>query len=663
MRTELEVCPEHGLSGRSLIERAAFFWLLALSVAIAARGEAVPARTVFMPEKDAGIESLEARAKAQKAALKAAKILPKFRFVDQREKSLIRFVHRIVDDAGRDYKQVHYDHGNAVAAADVDGDGRPDLYFTTQLGSNELWHNLGIDRSGQVRFEDWTARSGLGLPTAVSVGASFADADNDGDPDLYVTTVREGNVLFENLGDGRFRDVSVLAALDHHGHSSGAAFFDYNGTGRLDLLVTNIGRYTSDRRGAGGYFVGYEDAFQGHHFPERAERSLLFENRGDLFFTDVSASRGLEERGWSGDVTFMDFDRDGFPGIFVLNMQGDDRYYENISGQRFEDRTDRHFPKTPWGSMGVGAFDYDDDGLIDVLVTDMHSDMSKEIPPSEERRKSNIQWSDDYLQGGADNIFGNALYRNLGGGRFAEISDSAGVEHYWPWGLSVGDIDADGDQDIFMTLSMNYPFRYMPNALLLNDRGRRFLGAAFALGIEPRDEKHGPWFDLDCSGVDADAPFCQNQEGAFTVMGTLGSRSSVILDLDEDGDLDIVTNEFNSPPQILISELAGRREIDYLKVKLVGTRTNRDGLGAFVTVSLSDGRRYLRYHDGKSGYLAQSSLPLYYGFPRSSHIDRIEVQWPNGHLQTVRAPIETRRLVEIVEETPPPPASAIRPGR
>ena len=131
-----------------------------------------------------------------------------FQFTDRLSASGITFRHRIVDDAGKTYKAAHYDHGNGLAIADVDGDGRTDLYFVNQVGGNQLWRN-----AGGGRFEDITASAGVAVPGKVSVSAGFADIDNDGDVDLYVTTVRGGNVLFENDGKGRFRDITAAAGL------------------------------------------------------------------------------------------------------------------------------------------------------------------------------------------------------------------------------------------------------------------------------------------------------------------------------------------------------------------------------------------------------------------------------------------------------------------
>jgi hypothetical protein len=133
------------------------------------------------------------------------------------------------------------------------------------------------------------------------------------------------------------------------------------------------------------------------------------------------------------------------------------------------------------------------------------------------------------------------------------------------------------------------------------------------------------------------------------MMGALGTRSALAVDLDGDGDIDIVTNEFNGKPQILVSNLSERRAIQFLKIVLRGTRSNRDALGAAVTVITPNGRRILRVNDGKSGYLSQSDLPLYFGLGESDHADSIEVLWPSGQRQTVAGPIKAGQSIEIVE--------------
>lgn len=598
----------------------------------AAAQTAEPGATLRVPSVDVGADTLKARGAAQLAAAKDYTPFHDFRFTDRVVESRIAFVHRIVDDAGLFYNPSHYDHGNGLAAADVDGDSIDDLYFVNQLGGNELWKG-----GGDGTFRNMTAEAGVALADRVSVAASFADADNDGDADLFVTTVRGGNALFENDGKGHFRDVSKAAGVDHVGHSSGAVFFDYDRDGLLDLYVSNVGRYTTEMRGRGGAFTAFADAFSGHLFPDRTERGILYRNLGKLRFQDVTSAVGLGPTGWNGDAGVADLNGDGYLDLYALNMQGGDRFFENVKGERFVDATAQHFPRTPWGSMGIKFFDADGDGRQDLLITDMHSDMSVQVSPDQEKRKASIQWNEAFLVGRLDQfIFGNALFHRLANGQFEERSDAAGVENYWPWGPSVGDLNADGWPDVFIASSMNFPFRYGVNSLLLNDRGQRFLDSEFVLGVEPRRDGRTdtPWFDVPC-GVPGSP--CQGRQGTMSVRAALGSRSSVFLDIDRDGDLDIVTSDLNSGPQVLVSSLAAQRAVRWLGVRLVGTRSNRDGLGAVVRV-VAGGRTQTAWHDGKSGYLSQSAVPLYFGLGDASTIDRIEVDWPSGRRQRITAP-------------------------
>ena len=620
-----------------------------------------PAATVNeVPESTTeALADLDRRAASQRRSLaQLDHLVTDFELEDRLEQSGITFVHQVTDDAAKYWKPVHYDHGNGLNVADFDGDGLLDLYFLTQIGSNELWRNLG-----DGTFEDVTTRAGVGLADKISVAATFVDLDDDGDPDLYVTTVRMGNVLFENLGNGRFRDRTAPSRLGYVGHSSAPVAFDYDRDGLLDIFLTNVGVYTGDAVGTGGYYWGLGDAFQGHLYPERTELSQLYRNLGDLRFEDVSAATGLVDRTWAGDATIVDFDGDRWLDLYVPNMQGDDAYWVNTNG-RFTERAAALFPKTPWGSMGVKAFDADNDGRVDLLLTDMHSDMSEEVGPEREHLKSRMQWEEEVLQGGANNIFGNAFFHNQstdGEARFVEASDSFGLENYWPWGASTGDLNADGYEDVLIIASMNYPYRYGINSLKLNDRGRRFVDAELVLGIEPRRDRRikTPWFELDCdTDPDTSHPLCEQRSGRQRFDGSLGSRTAIFMDLERDGDLDIVTGEFGAAPQVLVSNLTERREIQTLEIELIGSDSGREALGAVVQLRTGE-RLQTRVNDGKSGYLSQSSMPLFFGLGGGAgeaneirEIDEIRVLWPSGRTSVLRQPPDRRRLV-LVEPTAP----------
>ncbi len=592
-------------------------------------------------------ESLKQRREQQLVQIEKEQVFHQFSFTDRRPESGIRFRNRVVSDASKDYKATHYDHGNGLAVADVDGDGKHDLYFVSQLGGNELWRNLG---NGQ--FENITEKAGVGVPGRIGVTASFADLDNDGDSDLFVTTVRGGNLLFENDGEGVFRLITEAAGVAYSGHSSGVVCFDYNRDGRLDLFVCNVGVYTTDEKAADGSYTAHKDAFASHLKKERNEPSLLYRNEGDLRFVEVSNEVQLRDESWTGDATPIDVNQDGWLDLYVLNMQGHNEYYENIGGQRFEKRSRDVFPKTPWGAMGVKVFDFDNDGQLDLYITDMHSDMSQEIGPEAEHLKAQMIWPESLLQTNGASLWGNALYRRTGPSQFEEVSDRVGAENYWPWGFSVGDLNADGWDDVFIAASMNFPFRYGINSLLLNQRGEKFVAAEFALGVEPRrgNRTTVPWFEVECSGADKDHLDCKDRKGHVSVWSSIGSRSSVMFDLDGDGDLDIVTNDFGSEPIVLISDLAERAaKLNWLTVKLVGTASNRDGLGATVKVTAGT-QSYLKVLDGKSGYLSQSVLPLYFGLGDAEQVDALEIIWPSGKTQTANGPVKAGTALEIREE-------------
>jgi len=619
--------------------------LLIVSSTLSQQNTTVTTKRLVPPEL-ADTSWLDSLRDAQLASAKDIGVFHDFTFTDVLASTGISFRGHIVDDAGKTYKAVHYDHGSGISVADVDGDGLLDIYFVNQVGGNELWKNLGGGK-----FSNITQQAGTAMKGKVSVASSFADIDNDGDQDLYVTTVRAGNNLFENDGHGNFRDISVSSGLNYNGHSSGAVFFDYNKDGKLDIFLTNVGKYT--RSVVGGekyrYYVGLEDGFEGHLHPERRESSLLFRNDGHNKFTNVTTAMGLTDYSWSGDASTVDVNEDGWQDLYLLNMQGDDQYYENAGGKKFVKKSRQIFPRTSWGAMGIKVFDVNNDGKLDIYITDMHSDMSHEVGPDQEHMKSMMEWPDSMVGSGATSIWGNSLFIKDGPNKFHETSDKMNAENYWPWGPSIGDLNADGFDDAFVTAGMSYPFRYGINSVKLNDRGKRFADAEFVLGVEPRkDGTTAPWFELDASAKDSSHEDAAGATGLLSIWGSKSTRSAVIFDMDGDGDLDIITNEFNYVPLILESNLSTKTSIHYVNVKLVGSTSNRDGLGAIVTVT-AGGSKYVKVMDGKSGYLSQSAMPLNFGLGAAASVDRIDIAWPSGKKQTVTTGITMNGTMTVRE--------------
>ncbi len=354
--------------------------VLAASCAAAAGRWALggPAPQVKIPVVDEGTDTLPARAAAQQKDAASIRVVHDFHFQDRVAESGITFVQHPTDDAGKYYKAVHYDHGNGVIAGDVDGDGLPDLYFVNQLGGNELWKNLGGGK-----FRNITKEAGVAVPGRIGVTASFADIDNDGDQDLFVTTVRGGNVLFENDGNGHFKDITKAAGVDYVGHSSGAVFFDYDNDGLLDLFLVNVGRYTTDEKGPGRLLRRLAGRLL-RPPPSRPHGACrLYRNLGSNRFEDVTERVGLKTTSLERRRERRRLERRRLPGPLRPQHAGRRPLLRERGGKRFVDRTAEYFPKTPWGAMGIKFFDFDNDGRAGPLLTDMHSDMSQEIGPEQ----------------------------------------------------------------------------------------------------------------------------------------------------------------------------------------------------------------------------------------------------------------------------------------
>ena len=546
-------------------------------------------------------------------------------------------------EQGETFKINLYDHGCGLAVADYDGDGHDDVLFLNQLGPNALYRNLG-----DGTFKNTTDEAGpLALADRIKVGAAFGDYDNDDDQDLYITSTRGGNVLFENLGEGQFRDVTHEAGVALVAHSQTPAFFDYDNDGDLDLFVTNTAKWTSDEFEENTkHFVGPSMLWQYVTSDEDLEHNVLFRNNGDGSFTNVTEAAGVAGRGWGGDVAAFDYDEDGDLDLLVTNMLGMSQLLQNDGHAHYDDVTVETLRRTTYGAIGVKAFDYDDDGRLDLFMADMHSDMwmpgferIKIDPNSKYRHRYGPRWDvdpgvrawekDEMERFGLNYEelrFGNSLFRNGGAGRFTEVSDVAGMETFWPWGVAVGDFDNDRHEDAFLPSGMGYPFFYWPSNLMMNNGEGTFSDRVTEEGIEPPAE--GQYLPEWIGGQQA----------------ARSSRCAATADFDGDGRLELIVNNFNDRPYCFQNQFPRRH---YVAFRLRGTKSNHDAIGAVVKLFMGS-RVMVRQVHCSGGYLSQSSKTLHFGLGDDQRIDRVEIRWPSGTRQIVEAPLVDVRH-EIIE--------------
>jgi len=534
-------------------------------------------------------------------------------------------------EQGVNFKINLYDHGCGVAVGDFDNDGHDDLYFVNQLGPNKLYRNK---RDGT--FEDVTDKAGVGLGDRVCVAAAWGDYDNDGFPDLFVTSTRGGNVLLHNNGDGTFTDVTKTAGVELVAHSQTATFFDYDGDGLLDLFVTNTARWTLDDDRKAHYYPGPTDLLELVSSPK--EHNVLYRNNGDGTFTDVTDKAGLAGKGWGGDVAVFDYDGDGRLDLFVTNMFGANQLYHN-NGGTFTDVTKDVLGRTSWGAIGSKAFDLNNDGHLDLLVADMHSDMwvppdgrqlvsaKKKYPKVAGRLASEEGDSDDERYFSRANpirydevVFGNTLFKARPGRKFAEVSDKAGAETFWPWGVATGDFDNDGFEDVFLPSGMGHPYFYWASALLMNNGDETFTDRADETGIEPPPGGR----------------YLPEKIGGRRVPRSSRCAATVY----RDGRLDLVVNNFNDRAFYFRNQFPKQ---NYIAFRLTGARhlrqsgSNRDAVGALVYLH-RDKEVMVRQVHAAGGYLSQSSQTLHFGLGDRTRIDWAEIRWPSGVRQQIGNP-------------------------
>jgi hypothetical protein len=520
------------------------------------------------------------------AGLNAAgqQLPPSPTFVDATEAAGIRFRR----DNGASGRYLYPElFGGGVAVLDVDGDRWPDLLFvngSTPAGSpsaasarNKLYQNT---RNGT--FRDVSSESGLELADLYGLGAAVADYDNDGRDDVFITSV-DGGRLFRNTGGGHFVDVTRTAGIANRDFAVSAAWLDYNRDGLADLFIGNYVEWSPDREvncssgGSRGYCG--PDAY-------RPRAPKLYRNRGGGRFEDATNAAGLGEPvDKAMGVAVLDYDMDGWPDLLVANDRVPARLLRNDRRGGFADDAVRAgIALSENGrvraNMGVDAADFDRSGHPDVVVGNFTNEML-------------------------------GLYRNEGGGHFVDVAPRSEVGRasllYVTWAVFFLDYDLDGFLDIFAV-----------NGGTDESQGRDARARVSQPPLMLRNRGDGTFENVTPSLGTA-----LNQ----AIMG----RGAAYADFDGDGDLDIAVATLAGPAFLLRNDAASGR--NWLRVRAVGSRSNRSGLGAVVRVTSPSGRQWQMVRSGSS-YASQSELTLTFGLGQDRSVSAIEVTWPSGVSQT-----------------------------
>jgi enediyne biosynthesis protein E4 len=479
--------------------------------------------------------------------------------------------------------------GSGCVFVDVDNDGWQDIFLVNsknwpgRQGAPSypaLYHN---NHNGT--FTDITRQAGLAVEM-YGMGVSAADYDNDGNIDLYVTAVGP-NHLFRNLGNGKFEDVTAKAGVGDPGFSTSAMWFDYDKDGKLDLVVANYVDWTLEK----DLFCSLDGKAKSYCTPEayKGQSATLYHNRGNGTFENVTRNAGLfDPSSKSLGLVMLDYDDDGWPDLFVANDTQPNKLYRNKKDGTFEDvGTTAGVAFSEAGAaragMGADAADYDGSGRPSLVIGNFSNEMI-------------------------------ALYTNQGNGLFIDDAPSSTIGKASLLTLTFAcfffDVDLDGLPDIFAAdghvaddinrVQQKVTYAQPPH-LFRNLGGKRF---------EEITSAAGP-----------------------AMTQPMVARGAAYGDFDNDGDLDLLVTTNNGAARLLRNDGGNRNHM--LRVKTIGTKSNRDGIGARVTLTLDSGQKRWALVKSGSSYCSQSELPLTFGLGASTRVKDIEVAWPSGRVDHV----------------------------
>lgn len=509
--------------------------------------------------------------------------------------------------------------GAAVAVGDYDRDGYEDLFMTDSKedGKNHLYHN-----NGDLTFTDLAEEAGVANGNDdqnASADALWFDYNNDGWLDLLV--VRFGhNQLFKNLGNGKFKDVTKESGIDRYLNAITAIAFDYDHDGYVDLFI-------------GSYFqpINIFNPDTPRFFPESFETAnnggglTVFHNDHNGTFSDVSETVGVKLSGWTLDLGHGDVNNDGWDDIYVACDFGTDHFFLNKGDGTFKDITETAIGFDSKKGMNVDWGDFDNDGLLDVYVTNI---------------------TDDYMREG------NFLWHNNGNLTFSDVGRETGTFNTgWGWAAKWLDYDNDGWLDLYVVNGWvsGSQESYVPDIFAMVTKP----------GIDFADARNWPAMgNKSLSGYEKKRLF-HNEHGQMFkdeaprhgIDSVKDGRGIGVADLDNDGRLDMVVSNANSEPFLYHNTMPmGPAGPHWVELVLEGTRSNRFAVGAQVRFTVG-GKTYLRFVNGGNGFASQSTFRVHLGLGDQKNIEKMEIRWPSGTAQVFQN-VGADHIYKIVEGNP-----------
>lgn len=522
----------------------------------------------------------------------------------------------------------YFYNGGGVALGDINNDGLTDIYFTSNQGENKLYLNKG----GFI-FEDITERAGVSCVEGWKTGVAMVDINGDGYLDIYVSRSAanqpdgRSNILYINNKDLTFTDKAPVYGLNDNSYSTHAAFFDFDRDGDLDVLLLNHSLLKISNS---------FDIADGNTTKRTEYVGNRFYKNDNGRFRDVSDSVGIygPASNYGLGVSYADINNDGWLDVYASNdYTGRDKLLLNQRGT-FRDATESMLTQISQFSMGVDVADVNNDGFDDIISLDML--------PEDNKRQKELFWPDRYdlynimVKSGLHHQYmRNMLHFNNGNGTFSEAGQFAGISNTdWSWAALFGDYDLDGFQDLFITNGYkrdytNIDFLKYKSALMLKARrGEKIEKVEDVLAKMPSNIPHDYMF----RNIDGQSFSDQSETWGFWEKTI--TNGAAYGDLDNDGDLDLVTNRLDDVAGIYRNN-ADRSKYQYLKVTLAGNDKNTFGLGSVITVYIK-GRALKRTLCPYRGFQSSMEPALFFGLGEHTTVDSLHVRWPRGEVQTLR---------------------------